>query len=105
LKHTKYNNSVKGRYRELKRAAKNKGLGFNVSYLEYAQLLAADCAYCGSPDLGKTGSGVDRIDSNKGYKVANIKACCPTCNFMKHNLTETQFYKHILRIARHLKLL
>lgn len=102
MKHTKYNNSVKGRYRELKRAAKDKELGFNISFMEYAQLLAAECFYCGSPDLGRTGSGVDRIDSKKGYKVNNVRACCPTCNTMKNDLTETQFYKHILRIAKNL---
>lgn len=102
-KHTKYNKTVKGRYRSLKTAAKAKG-AFNISFWEYVQILSAPCYYCGTENKGSSGTGVDRINSNKGYTLKNVRSCCPTCNTMKNNLTETQFYKHLALIIKHLKL-
>jgi hypothetical protein len=103
-KHACYNKSIKGRYRQLKYAAKRSAKGFNINFNEFVQLQSAPCFYCGG-ELPKNGSGVDRINNTKGYKKGNIRPCCHVCNVAKNDMTETQFYKHILKIVKNLKLL
>lgn len=93
----RYNRTVKGKYRNLKRAAKNRAQGFNVNLEEFLTLQAAPCIYCGD-NLPKSGHGVDRIDPSKGYKRGNIQPCCFVCNRAKGDLTHMQFLKHLRKI-------
>ena len=43
-------------------------------------------------------SGIDRIDSSKGYVKGNVAACCRQCNFAKGSITVEKFKKHINKI-------
>lgn len=43
-------------------------------------------------------SGVDRVDSSKGYEVGNCVPCCHVCNVMKASLSVEDFYSHIEQI-------
>ena len=47
---------------------------------------------------------MDRIDSNKGYEIDNVRPCCWSCNYMKNNLNENEFYDKIKKIINNLKL-
>lgn len=79
----KYNYSIKGRYREVKRAAKARGIDFDLTISEYTWLVAGNsCFYC-QTTLPKSGSGLDRLDSDLGYNVENAVPCCTECNYIK----------------------
>lgn len=77
-------------------------------------LLKSDCFYCGcQPNRITHGSqnksklkvnGIDRIDSNDGYTVANSISCCKFCNYAKNNLPVENFLKNIKKIYENLKL-
>jgi len=56
---------------------------------QYAELLKQTCFYCDGP-LNKTGKGLDRVDSKKGYETDNVVACCWGCNKIKfdHSIEE-----------------
>lgn len=90
------------------RAKRNNRL-FMLMLDEFEQLTSNDCFYCGSkptqihitrskyiPDY--LHNGIDRVDPTKGYSFDNCVSCCWTCNWMKKNLGQQDFYNHIARI-------
>lgn len=88
-RHDKYNRSVRGRYRELARAARKKKVPLTISLEEYELLLDIPCEYC-SGAFGKdsTGSGLDRITPPQGYQPHNVLRSCGVCNSIRgDNLT------------------
>lgn len=95
-----YTQSPAGKFVEIKRKAKARNIIFTIS-LEYYQdnFLNRECFYCG--DKLCYAAGLDRIDSQKGYEVGNLVACCEDCNTSKLDLTETEFYQHLLQIMSH----
>lgn len=74
--------SFSGRWSQLKRAARDKGLGFDISRNDYEKLLQDCCHYCNGP-LNPTGHSLDRKDSSKGYLLDNVVTCCYDCNRIK----------------------
>ena len=44
-------------------------------------------------------SGIDRVDSNKGYLLDNIVPCCTSCNTLKSNLTLEEFLDKCIRFC------
>lgn len=83
--HKKYNDY-------LKRSKANK-IQFLLSLDEFESIYYKPCSYC-SLDL----PGIDRIDSNLGYEVGNIKSCCKYCNRAKHQETEAEFLTWLNRV-------
>lgn len=81
-----------------KRAVK-KGMAFEFTEEQFNTLLKSNCVYCGD-----VANSVDRIDSSKGYTIANSQPCCPKCNFMKHLVHTDSFIEQVKKIAIHLKL-
>jgi hypothetical protein len=45
-----------------------------------------------------TYNGLDRIDSRETHTIANVVPCCYFCNWMKSNLTQEEFIRHVDRI-------
>jgi hypothetical protein len=83
-----------------KESAKTRGLQFELTQLECAELLCASCNYCNksaSPHIGVY-NGIDRIDSNVGYLLNNCVSCCKYCNYAKSNYTLEEFISWIKRI-------
>lgn len=106
---------------------KEKGLDFQL----FLALIQQDCHYCGtSPALTnpygstyeshqtsfktKAGreswwqaqwiamNGIDKMLPCDNYKDAsNLVPCCRTCNFMKSNLSYSDFKNHIAKIYSH----
>lgn len=100
--------------RSYKNGAKQRGFSFLLSEDEFFSVVTADCAYCGVPassikrqekntdDWGDFKyTGIDRIDSSKGYEPGNVRPCCGTCNKMKLDLPESVFLDKIARIHKH----
>ena len=88
--------------------AKIRGYESELSPEDYREITSQDCYYCGKPPQSKTHpnlygeifrNGVDRIDSSKGYTKDNVRPCCSTCNYMKLDMTEQEFFEHINRIG------
>ena len=89
--------------------AKTRNLDFTLSVEECEILFKGECYFCGKPPSrplkgkGIYGeylySGIDRIDSSKGYIQGNVASCCTECNLLKINKSNEEFLSHIFRIA------
>lgn len=85
---------------------------WSLSFEDWCDLVQQECHVCGAAPVLREGkvhmrtgtrvpiNGIDRIDSDQGYILGNVRSCCPTCNYMKNRLTEDQFFEHIQKIWR-----
>lgn len=95
-----------------KRNAKVRNLEQALTDEQIIILHKGNCHYCGAPPSnthfspGCNGSyiynGIDRIDNDKGYTLANVVSCCGVCNHAKNNLTYDEFMNWLNRIHSHL---
>ena len=54
---------------------------------EFKTLSEQECYYC-----GKEGpNGIDRVDNTRGYKKDNCVPCCKHCNYVKGDLSKSDF--------------
>lgn len=91
--------------------ADTKNLEFSLTNSECEKLFKGNCFFCGKePSAVYTKSrlkgtylysGIDRVDSSKGYTLDNVNSCCAACNFLKGNKTNENFLGHIRRIYEH----
>lgn len=99
----KYNRSIRGRYRELRRSAKVRRIKFDLTFSEYAWLVdGARCTYC-EGRLPRSGTGLDRLENHKGYCVQNAVPCCTDCNKIKGEVlspVEMQAVAKLLKTMR-----
>lgn len=94
--------SVFSRYRY---DARKHGRSFTLSLPEFVSMTQRPCYYCGAAPSTQflsglrrdgtrgvyTYNGVDRLDNEQGYTLANCVACCATHNLMKGSMTKEQF--------------
>jgi len=85
----RYDNSIKGKYRYYKKAAKHCNRTFELTRNDFAGIISQPCYYCG--ELQENFNGIDRRDNKKDYILNNCVPCCAICNMMKRNATESQF--------------
>jgi hypothetical protein len=87
--------------------ANKRKLLFLIDKMKFAELTSQNCYYCNSEpkEFKKKDSfstrkmnGIDRVDSSIGYITENCVPCCKICNYMKQELSEKEFYEHILKI-------
>jgi hypothetical protein len=105
LKHMVFNN-----YRN---HAKRRGMAFDLTFEAVKTLIALPCHYCGSSpsntwanyadtflckSVNFAYSGVDRVDSTKGYMKDNVVPCCAICNRAKSDLPLEQFQVWVQRL-------
>jgi hypothetical protein len=93
---------------DYKRGAQDRGYSFELTKEEFRELTKGTCYYCDSPPNNtKKGiynngpyiySGIDRIDNTKGYSIDNCVSCCSICNYMKRDLSQNDFKKHITKM-------
>lgn len=96
-----YAHHVAGLRRNIKRGAKVRGYGFELSDAETEALIKSACGYCGKkPDPV---NGIDRIDNSRGYVPGNVMPACRQCNYAKRAMSFNDFKDWILRAAEHLK--
>jgi len=100
-------------YANYKIAAKRRGLSFELSRLEFSDLIKQNCHYCFSPPVSKENradvkkgafketipvNGIDRKDNTIGYILANSLPCCSICNRAKLNMSYEDFTAWINRL-------
>lgn len=102
--------------------AKIRGLPFELTETEFKAITSSDCAYCGSPPTqvcrpnthakkptdwrnyaAYTYNGVDRVNNDLGYVLANVVPACGPCNNMKKDMPRGAFVARVMQIAAHLQ--
>lgn len=95
-----YQHTLRGRYGYTRSRAKQRGWKFTLTFREYSNLLNLPCFYCGGK-LSETGVGLDRICSDSGYDIGNIRPCCTQCNLAKNDYSEDEFRSWVLEVVEH----
>ncbi len=88
-----------GKYKNYKTKAKQRGLTFSLTFLEFKQFWQKSCNYCGS---AIDTIGLDRKNNRNGYILSNVISCCITCNTMKSDLSKKVFFSHIKKIVSYI---
>ncbi len=89
------------RFNLLRAKSKHREMPMELSFEAYKALIEGkNCHYCGL-SVFSSGSGLDRLDSNKGYIEGNCVPCCYRCNVMKGDLPTDEFYEQVERILAH----
>ena len=106
-------NYLLGRY---KHVAREGGRIWDISKEDFRKLTSSNCFYCGSkpsniskrPNRRHWGvylyNGIDRVNSNNGYKLDNVVPCCTMCNRMKLAWAQEEFFAKIKQIYEYLGL-
>lgn len=93
-----------------KRAAKSRGLDFELTKADFINLIKSPCYYCGiEPSRRITYrsgteliNGIDRAINTLGYTLENSLPCCKRCNTMKMDMDIHEFLEKISCIYRRL---
>jgi hypothetical protein len=93
------------------RAARRRDRQFTLTEEQFYELAAKSCYYCGGVPSNRMASqnaggsrapfvysGLDRVDSSKGYELSNVVPCCKPCNIAKSDMSQDQFLGHIASI-------
>jgi hypothetical protein len=88
------------RYRNLVCSSRTRNLPMNLSKEDYFSLLQLPCFYCGQ-ELSPCGGGLDRIASDSGYVLGNVRPCCGRCNEAKMDLSDSDFKEWVERVYKH----
>lgn len=84
---------------DIKYKAIQRGKVWNLTNIEAYKLIIAECNYCGfKPNWPETRVGIDRVNNEIGYEVANCVSCCFTCNSAKKELSTEEFVAWIKRV-------
>ncbi len=99
---------------QYKCAAKKRGIDWSLTKERVLELFSGNCHYCGSPPSNvhkrtRTGkefiySGLDRVDSSKGYTLDNVVSCCKRCNSAKNDMTVEEFRAWLTLVAKHMNI-
>jgi hypothetical protein len=81
--------------------AKEINKPFNLTLQQFTHVKTFGCYLCGISDKLNHKNGLDRIDSQLGYTLSNILACCAGCNYFKNNYAIDIFINHLVVIYNH----
>ena len=101
-------NAIRNEEASYRRHAQAKGRSYELTREQFTALILRPCYYCGrektrrlgagpNPDRHEPvyGTGIDRVDSSKGYSVDNVVPCCTDCNKAKMNRNADDFLEWI----------
>jgi len=99
-------------FTQYRSGARRKGRVFALSLSEFESLTSSACHYCGaSPQNVFHGwkgkgtykyNGIDRVDSDDGYVVANCVPCCTMCNMAKAATPAGEFRNWVAQVCEHM---
>ena len=94
-----------------KSSAKKRGICFELSESDFHKIVQQKCYYCGSEkknikkSTSENGdyiySGIDRVDSRRGYTLDNVVPCCWICNDAKKAKSQEEFLSWVERVYNH----
>lgn len=95
-------------YKDYVNRSKKKNISFELTKEQFLALTQYPCYYCGREPRTVRGNcgrrkvngefiynGLDRIDSDIGYKKDNIVTCCEICNKAKRDMSQQDFLEWI----------
>lgn len=85
------------RFKNLRSGAKQRNLEFTLTVETYSAIVSNSCHYCDSSLEKHAGSGIDRIDNDKGYTLENSVACCSDCNAGKGEIYSYEEWKTMIK--------
>ena len=94
------NRRPRTRIGHLRHRAKTQGREMSLTFNDYFKLIKQPCFYCGGV-LNETGSGLDRVDTTRGYSIDNVRPCCVACNQAKNDHTEQEFKQWVTTVYKH----
>lgn len=97
-----------------KGSAKTRGIAWNLTDKEFYDMIELPCVYCGDSKTSLMNgavewhpvflyTGLDRIDSSKGYSSDNIQPCCKWCNYAKRERPEEDFLLWVEKVHNWVK--
>ncbi len=99
-----YARTTEGKYIKLKASAKERSLEMQISLKQYVEIIKDNkCYYCDASLVGSAGHSLNRIDSNKGYLVENVKPCCKFCNRIMSNYSIEELSNRVYKIVARMK--
>ena len=78
------------------RGAECRGIVWALTEDEFASLWGLPCTYCGG---SIETIGIDRKNSNIGYRLHNCVPCCSRCNMMKGSRSTEEFVGQCMAVA------
>lgn len=101
IKKIQGNSALHNVYRQYKKKAEIKNIGFELNLKEFQIITSTNCYYCNSPPSNCSKkrndlyyyNGIDRVDNSLGYLKNNIVPCCIKCNTYKGSITLEMIYK------------
>ena len=90
-----------GSYEQYKSNAFAAGRDFDLEKRDFLSITARPCMYCERPANGKP-LGIDRLRNDSGYTLDNVVSCCGPCNFLKRDMSSSDFKSNCAKIAAHI---
>lgn len=85
------------------RATKRLKKDFHLSSQDFLNIVESECYICGKENTQTHNNGIDRVDSDYGYTMDNVEACCANCNYMKNNYYLDDFIDKCKKIYENTK--
>ena len=103
----KNDHRVENRFKLYASNAYRRGIEFALTLPEFDTITQTPCRYCGelpNDGLGSSYTGIDRIDSSKGYFSDNVVPCCEWCNKMKLDHPVDEWLSKMKQICEHMNI-
>lgn len=91
--------SLSCNYNRYKNSAIDRCLIFELAKNNFYNITENDCYCCGKKNTDFHQNGLDRLDSNIGYNLENVKSCCSSCNYMKNKQSVDEFLERCMLIS------
>ena len=99
-----YSAAPKNRFNRARLSTGSKKRGWTLTFEEYTALIAMPCNYCELPNTETYGTGLDRLENDRGYHLDNVVSCCPECNIVRNSIFTPEEMKLIGKVIREIKL-
>jgi hypothetical protein len=86
-------------YKGYKQSAKIRKKEFNLTKLEFLNIINNNCYLCGKNNENHN-NGIDRINNDIGYEIRNCLSCCGTCNKSKKEYELIKFINKLVNIYK-----
>jgi hypothetical protein len=78
--------------------ASQRNMEHKLTKTEYYSIVSNDCYMCGKKNSTSHNNGIDRILNDVPYTLANSRACCATCNYIKREYKLNDLLVKMLKI-------